>query len=48
VPLSLFGVPLCVLASICLDGVRHKDASNDAPSFGGDYVESQQFFIRIL
>ncbi len=47
VPVSLFRVPLCALASTCLDEVRLKDASNDAPSFGGDYVESQQFMIRI-
>jgi hypothetical protein len=35
------------LIGTCLDGVRPKDASNDMPSFGGDYVEIQQFMIRI-
>jgi hypothetical protein len=47
VPFSLFKVPLCALVGTFLDGVCPKDASNDAPNFGGDYVESQQSMIRI-
>jgi len=47
VPFSLFKVPLCALVGTFLDGVCPKDASNDAPGFGGDYVESQQSMIRI-
>jgi hypothetical protein len=47
VSFSLSGVPLCALTCTCLDGVCLKDASNDMHGLRGDFVESQQFMIRI-
>jgi hypothetical protein len=43
----LIRVPLCTLVSACFDGVCPKDASNGMPLFGGDFMESQQYYIRM-
>ncbi len=47
VSFSLIRVPLCTLVSACFDGVCPKDASNGMPLFGGDFMESQQYYIRM-